>query len=185
LREARQAVAAARARVDTALGQQLLAGLRERYDKAAAFGRTHNRLRDWHEGNHPGYALGSWLRDYKEQVFLFTRNFAVDWTNNISERGAKAAKRHQAVSGYWHSPRHPRPLVPDQKLPGNRRSPRHHRTRRHHQRHRRKTLATATPRHRLTPVHGAREWTPRWPVIDQPKSLTGGPARSGRLVTSA
>ncbi len=24
-------------------------------------------------------------------------------TNNVSERGAKAAKRHQAVSGYWHS----------------------------------------------------------------------------------
>ena len=23
--------------------------------------------------------------------------------NNISERGAKAAERHQAVSGYWHS----------------------------------------------------------------------------------
>ena len=54
-------------------------------------------------GNHPGYALGCWLRDYKEQVFLFTRDFAVDWTNNVSERGAKAAKRHQAVSGYWHS----------------------------------------------------------------------------------
>ena len=30
-------------------------------------------------------------------------NFAVSWTNNVSERGAKAAKRHQAVSGYWHS----------------------------------------------------------------------------------
>ena len=43
------------------------------------------------------------LRDYKEQVFLFTREFAVSWTNNVSERGAKAAKRHQAVSGYWHS----------------------------------------------------------------------------------
>jgi hypothetical protein len=27
----------------------------------------------------------------------------VSWTNNVSERGAKAAKRHQAVSGYWHS----------------------------------------------------------------------------------
>jgi hypothetical protein len=26
-----------------------------------------------------------------------------DNTNNVSERGAKAAKRHQAVSGYWHS----------------------------------------------------------------------------------
>jgi len=23
--------------------------------------------------------------------------------NNVSERGAKAAKRHQAVSGYWHT----------------------------------------------------------------------------------
>jgi hypothetical protein len=46
----------------------------------------------------------SWPRDYKEQVLLFTRNFPVSWTNNVSERGAKAAKRHQAVSGYWHSP---------------------------------------------------------------------------------
>jgi transposase len=104
LRKAHQAVEEARARGDTALDPQVLDGLRERYDKAAAFGRTHNRLRDWHEGNHPGYALGCWLRDYKEQVFLFTSDFAVDWTSNVSERGAKAAKRHQAVSGYWHSP---------------------------------------------------------------------------------
>jgi hypothetical protein len=103
LRDAHQAVEAARARGDTALNQYLLDGLRERYDTAAAFGMTHNRLRDWHDGNHPGYALGAWLRGYKEQVFLFTRNFAVSWTNNVSERGAKAAKRHQAVSGYWHS----------------------------------------------------------------------------------
>ena len=103
LREAHEAVEAARARGDTALDPQLLAGLRERYDTAAASGITHNRLRDWHEGNHPGYALGCWLRDYKEQVLLFTRHFNVDWTNNVSERGAKAAKRHQAVSGYWHT----------------------------------------------------------------------------------
>jgi transposase len=103
LREAHGAVSEARARGDTTLDPRLLEGLRERYDTAAAFGITHNRLRDWHEGNHPGYALGCWLRGYKEQVFLFTRDFAVDWTNNVSERGAKAAKRHQAVSGYWHS----------------------------------------------------------------------------------
>jgi hypothetical protein len=103
LREAHRAVEAARARGDTALDQQVLNDLRERYDTAAAFGRTHNRLRDWDTGNHPGYALGCWLEDYREQVFLFTRNFAVSWTNNVSERGAKAAKRHQAVSGYWHS----------------------------------------------------------------------------------
>jgi hypothetical protein len=103
LREAHQAVEEARARGDTALGADLLDELRERYDEAAAFGVIHNRLRDWHKGNHPGYALGCWLRDYKEQVFLFTRDFAADWTTNVAERGAKAAKRHQAVSGYWHS----------------------------------------------------------------------------------
>jgi hypothetical protein len=104
LRDAHQAVEAARARGDTALDQQALDGLRERYDTAVASGIIHNRLRDWDgSGNHPGHALGTWLRDYKEQVFLFTRVFAVSWTNNVSERGAKAAKRHQAVSGYWHS----------------------------------------------------------------------------------
>jgi hypothetical protein len=103
LREAHQAVQDARARGSTAPGADLLDKLRQRYDEAAAFGVIHNRLRDWHEGNHPGYALGCWLRDYKEQVFLFTRDFAADWTTNVAERGAKAAKRHQAVSGYWHS----------------------------------------------------------------------------------
>jgi hypothetical protein len=103
LREAHRAVEDARARGSTALDAEILDKLRQRYAEAAAFGITHNRLRDWHEGNHPGYALGTWLRDYKEQVFLFTRDFAVDWTNNVCERGAKAAKRHQAVSGYWHS----------------------------------------------------------------------------------
>jgi transposase len=103
LRDAHAAVEEARARGDTALDQKVLDDLLERYDIAAAFGRTHNRLRDWDTGNHPGYALGCWLEEYREQVFMFTRNFAVSWTNNVSERGAKAAKRHQAVSGYWHS----------------------------------------------------------------------------------
>jgi hypothetical protein len=103
LREAHRAVEDARARGSTALDPQVLTDLRERYDQAVSTGIIHNRLRDWHQGNHPGYALGCWLRDYKEQVFLYTRDFAVDWTNNVSERGAKAAKRHQAVSGYWHS----------------------------------------------------------------------------------
>jgi transposase len=103
LRDARRAVDEARARGDTALDQQVLDDLRSRYDAAIETGRVHNRLRDWHDGNHPGYALACWLRNYKEQVFLFTRDFAVDWTTNVVERGAKAAKRHQAVSGYWHT----------------------------------------------------------------------------------
>ena len=105
LREAHQAVEAALARGDPALDGQLLDKLRERYDEAVAFGITHNRHRDWHDGNHPGYALGCWLRDYKEQVWLFTTQFAVEWTNNCSEQAARTVKRHQAVSGYWHTPR--------------------------------------------------------------------------------
>lgn len=103
LREAHLAVEEARARGSTTLDTDLLGKLRQRYDDAATFGIAHNRLRDWDTGNHPGYALGCWLRGYKEQVFLFTRDFTVGWTNNVSERGAKAAKRHQAVSGYWHT----------------------------------------------------------------------------------
>lgn len=103
LRQAHAAVDAARARGDTSLDPKALDELRERYDKAITHGIIHNRLRDWHDGNHPGYALSCWLRDYKDQVLLFTSDFRVEWTNNASERGAKAAKRHQAVSGYWHS----------------------------------------------------------------------------------
>jgi transposase len=90
-----------RARGDPASAAQDLADLRERYHKTVQSGITHNRHRDWHDGNHPGYALASWLQDYAPQVWLFTREASVNWTNNVSERGVKAAKRHQAVSGYW------------------------------------------------------------------------------------
>ena len=90
LREAHQAVEEARARGDTALDPGQLEKLRRRYDEAAAFGITHNRLRDWHDGNHPGYALGCWLREYTEQVWLFTREFAVEWTSNRSSGPSKA-----------------------------------------------------------------------------------------------
>ena len=103
LRDSHAAVEDARARGSTALDHQVLDGLRERYDTAVKSGRIHSRLRDWHEGNHPGCSLACWLAGYKEQVFLFTRDFAVGWTSNVSERGAKKARRHQAVSGYRHS----------------------------------------------------------------------------------
>ncbi|MGI8445798.1 MAG: hypothetical protein ACR2MP_01145 [Streptosporangiaceae bacterium] len=53
----------------------------------------------------PGYTLGCWLRDYAGQAWLFTREPGVEWTDNCSEQAVKAAKRHQAVSGYWHTPR--------------------------------------------------------------------------------
>ena len=70
LRDAYQAVEAVRAPGDTALNQQALDELRERYDTAVASGIIHNRRRDWDGGggNHPGYALGTSLREYKDQV---------------------------------------------------------------------------------------------------------------------
>jgi transposase len=105
LREARHAVQEALARGDPALDAEPLAKLRERYDEAVAFGITLNRLRDWDgDGNHPGYALGCWLRGYAGQVWLFTTELDVEWTNNCSEQAVKAAKRHQAA-GYWYTNR--------------------------------------------------------------------------------
>jgi len=105
LRDAHQAVEDALARGDPALNAELLAKLRQRYDEAVTFGIIHNRHRDWHDGNHPGYTLGRWLQQYAEQVWLFTANFGIEWTNNCSEQAVKAAKRHQAVSGFWHTNR--------------------------------------------------------------------------------
>ena len=103
LHEAHDAVTAAKAAGQTALDPDLLAGLRARYDEAVAFGQAHNRHRDWDDGNHPGYTLACWLADYADQVWLFATAFDVDWTNNASERTIKVPKRHQAVSGYWHT----------------------------------------------------------------------------------
>ena len=56
LREAHRAVEDTRARGSTALDPQVLQDLRERYDQPVSTGIIHNRLRDWQEGNHPGYA---------------------------------------------------------------------------------------------------------------------------------
>jgi transposase len=101
LTEAHTAVQDAKADNRTALDPDLLAELRERYDKAVDSGTVHNRHRDWHDGNHPGYTLATWLATHAEQVWHFTKHLNVDWTSNAAERGVKPAKRHQAVSGYW------------------------------------------------------------------------------------
>jgi hypothetical protein len=55
-RQAHHAVDEARVHGDTALDQQLLDGIRDRYDKAAAFGAIRNRLRDRDNGSRPGYS---------------------------------------------------------------------------------------------------------------------------------
>jgi hypothetical protein len=104
LGEAHEAVQAAKREKESGLDPDLLAGLRERYDKAVALGLAHNKHRDWDGGgNHPGYTLARWLAEHAEQVWLFTTVFDLEWTNNASERGVKDPKRHQAVSGYWHT----------------------------------------------------------------------------------
>jgi hypothetical protein len=104
LREAHRAVQDALAAGQDALDPDLLTSLRDRYDAAVHWGEITNRLRDWDDGkNHPGYVLARRLKAKAEQVWLFTRNFAVPWTNNASEQAIKGPKRHQAVSGYWHS----------------------------------------------------------------------------------
>ena len=103
LRQAHNAVEAARAAGADQLDPVLLAELRARYDKAVAWGQTTNRLRDWHTGNHPGYTLAKRLTDKADQVWLFTTVFSVPWTNNASEQALKSPKLHQKVSGYWHT----------------------------------------------------------------------------------
>lgn len=103
LRDTNKAVDQARAAGAEQVDPELLENLRARYDKAVAWGVTTNRHRNWHKGNHPGYTLAQRLTDKAEQVWLFARNFAVPWTNNASEQALRNPKRHQAVSGYWHS----------------------------------------------------------------------------------
>jgi hypothetical protein len=103
LRDTAKAVDTASAAGADHLDPKLLANLRERYDKAVAWGITNNRHRDWHDGNHPGYTLAQRLKDKAEQVWLFAKNLTVPWTNNASEQALRNPKRHQAVSGYWHS----------------------------------------------------------------------------------
>jgi hypothetical protein len=95
-----EAIAAGRTRLDPGP----LTDLRERYDSAVHWGEITNRLRDWDDGkNHPGYVLARRLKAKAGQIWLFTRNFAVPRANNASEQAIKGPKRHQAVSGYWHS----------------------------------------------------------------------------------
>jgi transposase len=103
LRETAEAVDAVRTAGAEQLDPELLADLRARYDKAVDWGIATNRHRDWHKGNHPGYTLATRLEDKAEQVWLFARNLKIPWTNNASEQALKSPKRHQAVSGYWHT----------------------------------------------------------------------------------
>jgi hypothetical protein len=93
-------------------------------------------------GTTPANTLGCWLRGYKEQVFLFTRDFTVDWTK---QRLRARRKSRQASPGRLRvlaHPHHPRPLVPHPQLPRLSSKPRPDRARRHQQRPGGQPLAT-------------------------------------------
>jgi transposase len=105
LREANSLVVAARAAGKNRLDQKTIDELRARYDRDVHIGELANMSRAWTDGrNHPGFVLARRLAAKADQVWLFTTNFKIPWTNNPSEQAIRLPKRHQAVSGYWHTP---------------------------------------------------------------------------------
>jgi hypothetical protein len=105
LTDAKAAVAKARADGATCLDPDLLADLRQRYDTAVGWGIATNRLRDWRRGRHPGYTLAKRLRDRAGQVWRFTLDFAVSFTNNPAEQPQRMVKLQMKIGGCWRSVR--------------------------------------------------------------------------------
>jgi hypothetical protein len=104
-------------------------GLCERYDEHVSWGQTANRLRDWHNGSPPGYVLASRLKPKPNRSGCSPRT-SPSWTNTASEQGIKGPKRHQAVSGCWHT--RATQLLPSPHLPAQQPRPRHRPGRRQH-----------------------------------------------------
>jgi transposase len=71
--------------------------------RARPVGISINLSHPWHKGNHPGLVLARRLQAKADQVWPFTKDFRVPWTNNASEQALKSPKLHQKVSGYWHT----------------------------------------------------------------------------------
>lgn len=78
-----------------------LADARDRYDHGVKVGISFNLSRPWPKGNHPGLVLARRLQAKADQVWLFTDDLRVPWTNNASEQAIRGPKRHQNSSGYW------------------------------------------------------------------------------------
>jgi transposase len=105
LLDAKAAVAKARADGATALDPDLLAGLRARYDQAVTWGILTNRDRDWPGGRHPGHTLAQRLQTRAGQVWRFTIDFAVPFTNNPAEQPQRMVKLQMKIGGCWRSVR--------------------------------------------------------------------------------
>ena len=100
MRDAAKLVATATA-TGTPIDAEALADARWRYDQGVLVGISTNLSRPWHKGNHPGLVLARRLQTKADQVWLYTKDTRVPWTNNVSEQALKSPKLHQKVSGYW------------------------------------------------------------------------------------
>jgi hypothetical protein len=100
LRDAARLVDAATV-AGTAIDAKALADARWRYDQGVLVGISINLSRPWHKGNHPGLVLARRLQTKADQVWLYTKDTRIPWTNNVSEQALKSPKLHQKVSGYW------------------------------------------------------------------------------------
>jgi hypothetical protein len=80
---------------------EALADARWRYDQGVKVGISFNLSRPWRKGNHPGLRLARRLQTKANQVWLFTTDLRVPWTNNACEQAIRGPKRHQNSSGYW------------------------------------------------------------------------------------
>ena len=105
LLDAKAAVAKAKAAGHTAVDPDLLADLRDRYDQAVSWGILTNRCRDWPSGPHPGYTLAKRLQTRAGQVWRFTADFAVPFTNNPCEQPQRMVKLQMKIGGCWRSVR--------------------------------------------------------------------------------
>ena len=105
LLDAKAAVDKARAANAIALDPDVLAGLRDRYDQAVAWGIMTNQHRDWPTGRHPGHTLATRLQTRAQQVWRFTVDFAVPFTNNPCEQPQRMVKLQMKIGGCWRSVR--------------------------------------------------------------------------------
>jgi transposase len=105
LTDAKAAVAKARAEGATTVDAEVLDGLRARYDTAVAWGIATNAHRDWPSGRHPGYTLARRLQARAAQVWRFTVDLAVPFTNNPAEQPQRMVKLQMKIGGCWRSVR--------------------------------------------------------------------------------
>jgi hypothetical protein len=75
------------------------ARISERYDELVAEGWRQNErtTHKWARNREATFLRR--LAKYKDEHLLFLRDFRVDWSNNISERDLRSAKRHTKVTG--------------------------------------------------------------------------------------